>query len=83
MKKKLQIEVEKVDGMYLREHVGEGEGNGVKFSISSILPSRSIMIEVDDPDGKKHVYLLPIQQAVKAIVDWHVADGKKIIVKKK
>lgn len=80
-KKELKIEAEKVDGMYLRTHLGNGEGGGVKFEMDT-LGDGSLMVTVEDT-GKRHVYLLSTQKVVKAIVDWHISGGgKKIVVKK-
>lgn len=81
-KKELKIEAEKVDGLYLRNHLGQGEGGGVKFEMDT-LGDGSLMVTVEDK-GKRHVYLLSTQKIVRAIVDWHIdGGGKKIIVKKK
>lgn len=46
---KIAVEVKDVSGkIFLREHIGSGEGSGVKFNLSRGLGMPALFIEVDD-----------------------------------
>ncbi len=65
------------NALYLHQHIGNGEGGGVKFDFSAILPTMSLWVSIKDKQGKTvDGYVLSTQETVKKIVDYHL-DGFK------
>ena len=65
---KLEVEVEivKPETMYMRQHLGDGSLGKIKFDASLILPSMSLLVEVD-----KSRYLVSSQGLIKRVIEMH------------
>jgi len=72
-KKKIEIEVEELSGkaLHLTQHLGNGTLGKTKFDACFVLPTMSLLVEVD-----KKKYLVDSQSLIKSIIDAHLRVKK-------